>query len=393
MAELTATGLVIKTQAEIKADLEASQRADISDRLDVSTSSAFGQHNAISSRGLRLLEEALAAIYLAIDPDSATGDAQDRLYAITGTTREAATETRSSVTVNVDAGTYAIGALVAQVTGRPDVLFGNIEAVVNAGPGAANVTVLFDAQDTGPIVCPLNTLVISGAVVGWNFVVSNTEGSIGSAIEADPSFRLRREAEVSNPGSTSTPGIAADVLRNVASVDTITVVENDTDATVDLIPPHALEAVVFGPSSPSSQDDQDVADQVFASKAGGIGTYGSTTKTVVDSESQSHAISFTRPATVSLTIVIDVDVVSADYAGDTTLENTIEAQAALAFVPGLDGSGSQIASWAHGVAGVLRVTDVTINAGASFGTHAITSRQVAEILAASVTVTSTGATP
>jgi len=391
MAELTATGLTIKTQAEIIDDLEAAERADISDRLDVSSSSPFGQHNAISSRGLRLLEEALAAIYLAIDPDSATGDALDRICAITGTTREAATATRSLVTVNVDAGTYAIGSLVAMVTGRPDQLFANVEAVTVAS--TSNADVYFDALDTGPIACPLDTLVISGAVVGWNSIVSNTEGALGLAIESDAALRIRREAEVTNPGSTSTSGIAADILRNVSAVLTAYVVENDTNATVDSIPAHSLEAVVYGPTTPTAADDQAVADQIFASKAGGIGTYGTTTKTVTDSEGQDHSISFTRPAVVPLTITIDVDVNSATYAGDAALALAIQTQAALTLIPGLDAAGSQIASWAHTVPGVLRVTSVTINAGGSFAVHSITSRQVGQILVADITITSTGATP
>jgi uncharacterized phage protein gp47/JayE len=394
MAELTSTGLTTKTQEQIKADLEAEQRANISDRLDVSTSSPFGQHNAISSRALRLLEEALAAVYLAMDPDSATGDALDRIAAIAGSIREPATKTRSAtVTVNVDAGTYVAGTLVAQVDGQPTSLFENIEDVVNAGPGAANVAVTFDAQNTGPTPCPVDTLVISGAVSGWNSVVNNTEGVLGKNIESDAAFRLRREAEITSPGSASVNGIVADVLRNVPSVDTMSIVENDTDATVDTIPPHAIECVVFGPSSPTAQDDQDVADQIFLSKAAGIGTAGTTTKTVVDSEGQNHSIRFTRPTKVTLTIVITLEYEASAYAGDTTVKEVIAEQAALVLVPGLDGSGSQIASWAHTVAGVLRVTAITINAGSSFGTHALNSRQVGEILTTDVTVTSSAATP
>jgi uncharacterized phage protein gp47/JayE len=394
VAELTSTGLTIRTQAEIQADLETEERANISDRLDVSTSSPFGQHNAISARALRILEEALAAIYLAMDPDSATGDALDRVAAITGSTREAATFTRSAtVTVNVDAGTYAIGTLVAQVDGQPTSLFANAEAVVNAGPGAANVAVAFDATTTGPLACPLDTLVISGAVSGWNSVVDNTEGVPGSTIESDEAFRLRRESEVSNPGSASVNGIRADVLREVASVDTISIIENDTDATVDTVPPHSIECVVFGPTSPTAQDDQDVADQIFASKSAGIGTAGTTSKTVTDTEGQDHTISFTRPTTVNLALVVTLEYEASTYAGDQTVKDKIVAESLLNYVPGLDGSGSKIASWVHEVAGVLRVTAITINAGSSFGTYALNSRQVGETEDASISVVSSAATP
>lgn len=393
MAELTSTGLVSKTQAEIKADLEARQRADISDRLDVSASSPHGQHNAIVSRALRLIEETMIALYMAIDPDSATGESLDRVSAITGTTREPASATRTTVVVNVDPGTYAIGSLVAMVDGRPADTFANVAPVVNSGGAAADVSAVFDALTTGPISCPSNTLVISGALAGWNSITSNTEGAPGSDVESDAALRLRREAEVTNPGSTSPSGIAADLLRNIAEIESVTVVENDTDATVDSIPPHALEAIVFGPLAPTTADDLAVATQILASKAGGIGTYGTTSVSVTDTEGQAHTIWFTRPAIQDLVIVIAVDVVTLAYAGDAALTAALVAAGALAYVPGLDAAGSQIAAWAHAVPGVLRVTSITIDGGASFAVEAIDSRTVARIQTANVTVTSTGATP
>lgn len=393
MAELTSTGLTVRTQTEIQEEIETEQRAEISDRLDVSTTSPLGQHNRLTSRALRLLEEALQAIYLAIDPDSATGDALDRVCAITGTIREEASATTTSVVVNVDPGTYAIGDLVAQVDGQPTNRYTNSEAVVNGGASAANVTVNFEAVTAGAFQCPSNTLVISSSVSGWNSVVSNTEGDIGSEVEPDEALRIRRELEVTNPGSTSTSGIAADILANIANVDTVTVIENDTDATVDSIPGHSIEAIVYGPDSPTTADNLAVATQIWESKAAGIGTYGDNVSVdVTDSEGQVHTIDFTRPAIDDYSITVDVDVDST-YAGDTALKEAIAAAASLAFVPGLDVAGSMIAAWAHDVQGVLRVTDVTINAGPSFGVETVGTRQVARLQTINMTVTSTVATP
>jgi uncharacterized phage protein gp47/JayE len=111
-AALTPAGLTIDTQAEILAAIEQDQRDEISDSLDQSTSSVLGQVNRLVSRAHRLTQEALAAIYLAADPDSATGAALLALCAITGTEREPATASRCRVTVDLDAGAYAAGALV-----------------------------------------------------------------------------------------------------------------------------------------------------------------------------------------------------------------------------------------------------------------------------------------
>jgi len=390
---LTSTGLAIETQAEIQAAFEAAQRANISDRLDVSTTSPHGQHNAIVARAMRLGQEALAAVYLSIDPDSATGDALDRLCAITGINRSPATKTRSTVVVSVDPGTYAIGSLVAQVTGRPENTFSNVAEVVNSGGSVANVSAVFESTVTGAVQCPLDTLAIAGPLAGWNSIVSNTEGALGAEVETDAALRIRREKAVAVPGSASATGIAADILSNVTGVISAAVTENDTDATVDSVPPHAVEAIVYGPVVPTSSDDTAVAEQILASKSAGIGTYGTTSVSVTDTQGYAHLVKFTRPTVDILTITIAVDVNSATYAGDASLAAALATASVAAFEPGLDASGSMIAAWAHAVPGVLRVTDVTINGGASWATWAVSTRSIELILAEFVTVTSTPAVP
>lgn len=381
--ELTSTGLSIDTQTEIREALEADQRSEISDRLDLSTSSPLGQLNRILSRHLRLVQETALAIYQSIDPDSASGDALDRVAAITGTLRGAATATRVTVVVNVDPGTYAIGTLVANVIGRPGDTFENIEAAVNGGASAADVSVTFEAQTTGKVSCPSNTLEISGPVSGWNAVTSNEEGALGNETQTDAELRISRAQEIANPGSASVPGVEADLL-GVDGVESATVYETDVGE---------ITCVVYGPASPTSADNEAVAEQIFTSKAAGIATDGGTSVDIVDSQGNTHTIKFTRPSVSDLTITIDLDYEASTYAGDTALKEAIAAAADAAFVPGLDAAGSMIAAWAHGVDGVLRVTDVTIDAGGSFGTRAVTTAELARIQTSNITVTSTEATP
>ena len=117
--QLTTAGLEVDTFEETLEAIETEQKAAISPSLDLSTSSPLGQLNRIMARAIRLVNEALEAVYAGIDPDSNTGDAQDRIAAITGTFREAATKATVTLSVNLDAGTYAIGTLVAHTAGRP----------------------------------------------------------------------------------------------------------------------------------------------------------------------------------------------------------------------------------------------------------------------------------
>lgn len=389
MAELTSTGLETRTQAEILAEIEADQVAEVSPELDLSTSSPLGQINRLFARSVRLAEEALAALYLASDPDSATGDALLRLAALTGTIREAATASRVSVTVDLDAGTYAAGALAAAPAGRPEDRFVNVLEVVAPG---GNVVVVFEAEETGAIQVAANTLEIASPVAGWNSIVSHAAATPGNAIESEAALRARRAAEVESPGSSSVPGIAADLTRTIPDIESVTVIENDTDATVDSIPPFSIECVVYGPAVPTADDDDAVAEQILASKAAGPGTYGTTSRTILDSEGQSHVVRFTRPADVPIVVALTVGVDLTAYAGDAALAAHLAERAEAVYVPGLDASWDQIVEWAREVAGVLRVTAVTVDA-VSFGTTAINTRQRATLDAADVTVTSAGATP
>jgi uncharacterized phage protein gp47/JayE len=385
VATFSSSGLAIETAAEILLDLEAAEIAEIDAGLDLSTSSPLGQINRIVARRLRLLEEALAALAAATDPDTATGDALLRLCALTGTYREPATASRVTAVCTLAVGSYAIGDLVAYPAGRPEDRFSNAEVVTGLG-GATSV--IFVAEETGPIAANANTLVPI-PIAGFTAITSHPDATLGSEIETEAALRIRRRSEVESPGSASTSGIAADVTRTIADVISCVVVENNTDATVDSIPPHAIEVIVYGPTSPIAADNDAVAAVIQASKAAGIGTYGNTTRTVYDDEDQAHAISFTRPTAVPVSPAITLVRAAIGYAGDDAVE---EAIAAIAFVPGLDATWSAVVAAAMSVAGVLRVTTLNLGAGA-FVDIGITSRQIATISSGSVTVTSSIGTP
>jgi uncharacterized phage protein gp47/JayE len=389
VAELTPAGLLTRTQAEILAEIEADQRAEISTELDQSTSSPLGQINRILARALALLEEAVAATYASLDPDGATGDALDRVAAITGTIREPATASRVSVVCTLTAGTYAAGTLRAAPAGRPEDVFTNAAEVVAPG---GNTSVVFECLTTGPVAVTANTLAIASPVAGWSAIVSHPAATLGRAVETDGALRQRRNAEVEAPGSSSARGIAADLTREVRGIISVTVVENDSDVAVDSIPSHSIECIVYGPEVPTGDDDDAVAEQILASKAAGIGTYGTTSRTVIDSEGQSKIVRFTRPADVACTAAAALVVDASVYPGDTEVEEYVAARAAEVLVPGLDLSWDMIVGWIRELPGVLRLTTVSVNGGA-FGTATITTRQRATLDASDVTITSTPGTP
>lgn len=385
MATFDASGLAISTQAEIEAEIAAAELATISESLDVSTASPIGQINDITARRLRLLEEALEAIVAGMDPDTATGDALIRLCALTGTYREPATSSRLEAVIDLDAGTYAAGDLAVYPTGRPEDRFVNAVEIVTAG---GTETVVFEAESTGPIAVNADDLVLV-ASAGFNSITSSTAATPGNAIETEAALRLRRAEEVAAPGSASINGIRADLTRSVELLEAVTVLENTTDATVDGIPPHGIHVIVYGPAVATSDDDDEVAAAIFASRAAGIATAGSTTRTVYDDEGLGHSVSFTRVSVVTVPVAITLEKTATGYAGDDAVKDAI---AALTFTPGLNAAWARAVMAAMGVAGVLRVSAISLN-GVSLTDYAISSTQIARHTTATITVTSATGTP
>lgn len=389
MPGITSTGFEDRTLIELKESIEADERALISPTIVTSTASMVGQMNGVMATKLRELWELGAAIYATAFTDLATGYPLTLRAALTGTTREEATATRVVAQCVLNAGTYAIGTLIASIASSPTSRFSNVEEVVSVG---GSNDVIMDCETTGPVACNSGTLtVIASPLSGFVSVGNLADGNLGADEESDASLRLRRESELRAAGSTTADAIRADLLRDVDGVERVTVLENDTGTTdVNGVPGHSLECIVYGPATPTADDNQAVAEQIFASKAGGIGTYGGVTKAVTDAQNFDHSVRFTRPTSLRayawVTVTTDADL----YAGDAAVKAAISAVADT-FGPGDPLLWTRAIGAPYGVAGVLTVTAYGQNTtGTPSGSQTNvtpTVRQIVTLAAADVTVT------
>jgi uncharacterized phage protein gp47/JayE len=324
------TGFVIKPYETIVEEMRAKIRTRWGEKVNLAPDSDLGQ--IIDGVAVKIAElwEVAEASYAARDPDSAEDAALDAVAAFTGTERDPATRTRVRANVNLDAGTYAAGSLVAHPDGDPTRRFYNVEAITNAGPTAAtSVDQIFEAEQTGPVPVTAGTLtVMANAVSGWNSVINIADAySVGKAIEGNESLRAKREAELAAQGSTNADAVRADLLRienasGARLVRRVRVLQNDTDEVdADGLLPHSIEAIVYGPDATDAQ----IAAVIFSSKAGGANTNGTTSVNVTDDQGVVHVVKFTRPTTLaayaSVTIVTDADT----YAGDDVVKASIAA--------------------------------------------------------------------
>lgn len=387
MAGLTPAGFERKTIEEILDEIETEERSRIDPSINVQAETPIGQLNGIFAAKLGEIWELMEAVNANQYPSSASAFGLDGVAEITGTFRADATKGTVVLSVDLDAATLLPAGSIAQVAGDPSNRWVTTQDVTSVGAGVYNVPA--EAEVAGDVPANASTItVIVTPVAGWNTVTNSLAPEPGTDIDTDAQLRTRREAELSRAGSATVNAIRADVLA-VDGVTSANVFNNPTDVTDgDGVPPHSIEVLVLGGT------DDDVALAIFESVAAGIGTFGSSSAVVVDSQGFSHTVSFSRPTVVSLDIEVDV-VVGVDYpAGGDTLVETAVTDFVTALAVGKDANRFEIGAAALTVLGVLNISDVRIEETPTPPVSAdfvIAARELAAV--ASVVVVSTPGTP
>lgn len=335
MAGLTSTGLEIKSAETLQGEIEAQQRTDIADDLDTSAESVIGQLNGIVVTKLAELWELALVVHAARRPGDASADSLDGLCRITGTTRADPTKGRVPLRLTIAANKTIPAGSVAQALDQPDNRWVTLEDGVNDTGVQATRVVRAEAQAAGRFVANAGTItVIATPVAGWLSVTNEVDAAVGAPLESDPLLRVRRERELSAAACSPIDALRAAVLRVTDAdgnrvVASCTVDENPS-AFVDAIgrPPHAIEVVVEFLEGLAGTDLDDarqaVAECIWASKAGGIPTWGDPvvghSATVLDSQSVARLVRWTEPALVPIYVRATLQRDRASYAGDAAVK-------------------------------------------------------------------------
>lgn len=164
-------------------------------------------------------------------------------------------------------------------------------------------------DETGPIEIPVNSLTrISVPLVGLDSVTNPLSGIQGTNRETDSELRARYKVAKFGDGSNLTESIYSAIYA-LDGVESVIIVENETDIALTapdpLVPAHSFYVIVLGGVS------QDIGQAIWNNKPLGIGTYGSETVTVYDSQGVAKTIKFDRPTAkdiyVSMSITVGVD--------------------------------------------------------------------------------------
>jgi len=335
MAGITLTGFETKTLQEILAEIQSTEKSseNFGPAINVTAQETLGIINAIFSERESELWLLALALYNARRPSTAEGQALDDIGSISGVTRLQATYSTAIMLMTGVASTVVPAGTIFSVDTNPAAQFALDEDTVLIGLSAvaAGVTAL----ETGPIVANSGTLtVIDTPVSGLTDAGNFLDADIGSDIETDADFRIRRSQNVNTSKSTTLDGIRASLLELNESIpagenliEQAIVYENDTDATVDSRPPNSIEVYVFQTGNGSGQD-QLVADTLFLdAKPAGVqlvSTSNTVTKAVVASTGRSRSVVFSRPTEVAIYVDLTLTVTTG-YPGDATVETAVAA--------------------------------------------------------------------
>lgn len=353
------TGFNKKLLSDINTELSDDIKDAIDPNLNTSSTAVLGQMLQVFAAGLSEEWDVLEAVYNGKDPDTASGAALAGVGAITGalvlsptestvtlvatgddstllaTGRRASVQPLGSIfqtlapativlaTVWTPATSFSVGdrrsndtpTRIYEVTiagtsaGSGGPTGTGIAIVDNSvtwrflGEGEGFVNVACEATVTGPVVGQAFTITtIDTPVTGWIGVNNVADAVLGTDIETDAAFRIRREALIRVTGKATLEAVRAALL-NVAGVTEAIVFENTALVTVGGIPGKAFEAVVLGGTEVA------IAQSLFDTKPLGIQAFGTDiSELIVDSQGTSHTIEASRPDPMEIFIDVTVTV-------------------------------------------------------------------------------------
>lgn len=383
---VTDAGFVKKTFDDISGEIQADERANIDAALNLSSTSVFGQLNGIIGDQLRQLWDVAEAVYSVFNPNAAEGSAQDQICALNNVRRLPATFSTVVIRATGTPGTVLpVGQIVSDGTNQ---FISLADATI---PGGGFIDIDFQAQETGTIAAPAGTLTtIVTPVAGWASATNQLDADLGSDIETDAAMRVRRIAALTDPGDT-TDSILSEV-KKVTGVTNALIFENTSEATDPSgVPGKSFETIVEG------GDDQEIANAIFSKKPAGIEAYGTTLKTVNDSQGNAHSVGLSRPVDLNIYIVINVAINAAVYGGGSGVAGNLLVQEALvakgdSLSIGADVVAELIKSGAWATPGVMDITAYSVGIAPAPVTAVnipVTNHQQAKFDTSRVTVTTT----
>jgi len=282
---ISSTGITAPSYADILASLQASFQSIYGSDAYLDADSQDGQLLAVFAAAINDVNAQTIAVYNAFSPATAQGEGLSRVVKINGLRRHVATNSTVDVTLVGQIGTVITNGQVGDVQGNT----WNLPASVTI-PTGGSITVTATCAVLGDITAAAGDVSkILTPTRGWQTVTNAAAATAGAPVETDASLRKRQAISTALPAQSVLDAMIGAVA-NLSGIGRLAAYENATGATDgNGIPAHSVAFVVEG------GDATDIATTIALKKAPGVGTYGTTTETIIDPAGLPNAINFYRP--------------------------------------------------------------------------------------------------
>ncbi len=314
MAGVTDEGFEAETVDTLKTAIEEELQTQFGSSFNIRPTSVAGIIIGVFAQKLADLWDAAEAIYGSQYPESAFGQSLDQLGILTGAQRLPATRSIA----------------VVGITGTPGTIISTGSRVQNSDtltywrtieddgdvtiPAASATTATVESEDFGEVLGVADTIdTIDTVISGWTDVNNPLDAELGTELETDAEFRVRRADLLSSQGKGTLDAIRADVLA-VEDVIDAEVYENTTLVTdVNNLPGKSFEVVLYEETA----DTADVFQAIWDSKPAGISSYGTTTGPAEDAAGDTRYVAYTPASEIDVYWAVSAITTGGTFAGLT----------------------------------------------------------------------------
>ncbi len=293
---VTENGIQAPSYAEILDYFQSQARAIFGQDINVDADTQDGQLIAIFAQAVSDVNAQAIATYNQYNPNTAVGVGLDSAVKTNGISRHTATNSTVDLVLIGQAGTVITNGVATDDNENrwllPD------QVII---PVSGEITVTATAEEVGAIEASPNTITQIGTpTLGWQSVNNPTSATVGVAVETDVELRQRQSRSTELPSISLWEGIIASLL-NLEGVTRVSGVKNDEDATSDEgVPGHTIAMIVDG------GDVDEIGKTIFLKKGEGVGTFGTTQTTYIDTYGFPNVIKFSRPTIVNAYVTLTI---------------------------------------------------------------------------------------
>lgn len=293
---VTENGIKAPSYAEILEYFQEKGKAIFGQDVDLDADTQDGQLIAIFAQAISDVNAQAIATYNQFNPNTAVGVGLDSAVKTNGIERHVATNSTVDLVLIGQAGTVIDNGIASDDAGTNWLL---PEQVVI--PVSGEITVTATAEEAGDIEASPNTITqIVTPTLGWQSVNNPNQAVVGVAVETDAQLRTRQARSTELASVSLWEGIVASLL-NIEGVTRVSGIKNDEDEpSPEGIPGHAIAMIVDG------GDVDEIGKTIFLKKGEGVGTYGTTNTTYIDSFGFPNVIRFSRPTIVDVYVTLTI---------------------------------------------------------------------------------------